>query len=195
MKSFNFLRYTILIFIFLNIDGYIMSNLYSKSSNNKKSNLKLRKNYNNIICNEKYFYMNYLIAIRNFKKVYRNIDILNIINIISYMNNTQNTNNYNNSIFINNSMFVNNSMFINNTAINKDKLAKHLILSNIYIDVSNVNYIQISTKNDTIIVELDKNNAETMASPNNIHNLMYDISNIETLISSISLLMKVLNIN
>jgi len=84
-----------------------------------------------------------------------------------------------------------NPMYINNT----DKIAKNLILSNIYIDVSNVKYIQISTKNDTLIVELDKNNAETMASPNNIHNIMYDVTMIETLISSISLLMKVLNIN
>ena len=203
VKSSKILHCVILIFTFLdmtfNIDGYITQNIYNKGNNNRKSNLKLRNNYNNIICNEKFIYMKYLIGIRNFKKVYRiikdnsNIDIQNIINILNYINNTQITNNnYNNS-----SIFINNSMFNNNTDINinNEKIAKNLILSNIYIDVSNIKYIQISTKNDTLIVELDKNNAEKIASPNNIHNIMYDVTKIETLISSISLLMKVLNIN
>jgi len=180
-----------------NIDGYIIQKIYNKGSNNKNFNLKLRNNYNNLICNEKFIYMKYLIGIRNFKKVYRiikdnsNIDIQNIINIINYINNTQITNNNNSSIFINNSMFDNNT----DININNEKIAKTLILSNIYIDVSNIKYIQISTKNDTLIVELDKNNAEKIASPNNIHNIMYDVTKIETLISSVSLLMKVLNIN
>jgi hypothetical protein len=78
-------------------------------------------------------------------------------------------------------------MQINNT----DKIAKNLILSNIYIDVSTVKYIQISTKNDTLIVELDKNNANTNANSN----VLYDISKIDNFISSISLLMKIININ
>lgn len=191
----------ILIFTFLditfNIDGYIIQKIYNKGSNNIKSNLKLRNNYNNIICNEKFIYMKYLIGIRNFKKVYRvikdnsNIDIQNIINILNYINNTQITNN-NSSIFINNSMFDNNT----DININNEKIAKKLILSNIYIDVSNVKYIQISTKNDTLIVELDKNNADiSSTSSNNIQNIIYDISKIETLITSISLLLKFLNIN
>lgn len=201
VKSSNILHCVILIFTFLdmtfNIDGYIIQKIYNKGSNNKNSNLKLRNNYNNLICNEKFIYMKYLIGIRNFKKVYRiikdnsNIDIQNIINIINYINNTQITNNNNSSIFINNSMFDNNT----DININNEKIAKTLILSNIYIDVSNIKYIQISTKNDTLIVELDKNNAEKIASPNNIHNIMYDVTKIETLISSVSLLMKVLNIN
>jgi hypothetical protein len=208
MKFFNILRYTVLILTFLDItgiSGYIIPTAY-KNGGIKKQTLKLRNNYNNIICNEKFIYMKYLIGVRNFKKIYRiikdnsYIDIQNIINIINYINTTQianiNENNYNNSIFVNNSLFHNTTLFINNTGINNNnnKIAKHLILSNVYIDVSNVKYIQISTKNDTLIVELDKNNADT-ASSNNIHNLMYDISNIETLISSISLLLKVLNIN
>ena len=144
--------------------------------------------------------MNYLIGIRNFKKVYRiikdtsNIDIQNIINILNIINNTQNVNiTDNNSLLINSSLFTNNSLIINNT--NNDKIAKNLILSNIYIDVSNVKYIQISTKNDTLIVELDKNNVDTVIASNNIYNIMYDIGKIEALVSSISLLMKVLNIN
>ena len=215
MKFFNILRYTVLILTFLDItgiSGYIIPTAYKNGGSQgvaKKQALKLRNNYNNLLCNEKFIYMKYLIGVRNFKKIYRiikdnsYIDIQNIINIINYINTTQianinenNYNNYNNSIFVNNSLFHNTTLFINNTDINNnnEKIAKNLILSNVYIDVSNVKYIQISTKNDTLIVELDKNNADT-ASPNNIHNLMYDISNIETLISSISLLLKVLNIN
>lgn len=210
MKLFNILRYTVLILTFLDINGYIIPTAYKNGGTQgvaKKQALKLRNSYNNnMICNEKFIYMKYLIGIRNFKKVYRIIkdnniiDIQNIINLINYINTTQianiNENNYNNSIFVNNSLFHNTTLFINNTNINNnnEKIAKNLILSNVYIDVSNVKYIQISTKNDTLIVELDKNNAD-IASPNNIHNLMYDISNIETLISSMSLLLKVLNIN
>ena len=41
--------------------------------------------------------------------------------------------------------------------------------------------------------KLDKNNVETSAKTSN--NIMYDITKIEALVSSISLIMKVLNIN
>lgn len=213
MKLFNILRYAVLILTFMDMEmeiaGYIIPTAFKKGGTQgiaKKQSLKLRNSYNNnMLCNEKFIYMKYLIGIRNFKKVYRIIkdnniiDIQNFINLINYINTTQianiTENNYNNSIFVNNSLFHNTTLFINNTNINNnEKIAKNLILSNVYIDVSNVKYIQISTKNDTLIVELDKNNAGSV-SPNNIHNLMYDISNIETLISSISLLLKVLNIN
>lgn len=204
--KFNFIRYAFLILTiidsFLNINGLVMPTSYINGMNSKKQNLKLRKNYNNLLCNEKFIYMKYLIGIRNFRKVYRiikdnsNIDIQNIINIINIINNTQNVNiTDNNSILIDTSLFNNNSFVINNTNINNDKVAKNLILSNIYIDVSNVKYIQISTKNDTLIVELDKNNLDTVIASNNIYNIMYDIGKIETLVSSVSLLMKVLNIN
>jgi len=200
IKPINILKCFMLILTFnsitFNSTGYIIQNINKKNGNNLRSNLKLRNNFNNVVCNEKFIYMKYLIGIRNFKRIYRimkdnsNIDVQNMINILNYINNSQITNN-NTSIFINNSMF-NNNTDIN---INNEKIAKNLILSNIYIDVSNVKYIQISTKNDTLIVELDKNNAETIASSNNIHNIMFDITKIETLISSISLIMKVLNIN
>jgi len=200
MKPINILKCFMLILTFnsitFNSTGYIIQNINKKNGNNLRSNLKLRNNFNNVVCNEKFIYMKYLIGIRNFKRIYRimkdnsNIDVQNMINILNYINNSQITNN-NTSIFINNSMF-NNNTDIN---INNEKIAKNLILSNIYIDVSNIKYIQISTKNDTLIVELDKNNAETIASSNNIHNIMFDITKIETLISSISLIMKVLNIN
>jgi hypothetical protein len=65
-----------------------------------------------------------------------------------------------------------------------------LVLANIKIDVSNVKYIQISTKNDTILIELDKNNQEPDKSFVN-----YDLGKIDALISAISILMNVLNIH
>jgi len=208
-KKINFVCYTFLIVSFissiLNIDGYIIPTSYLKSTNNKKQILKLRNNYNNLVCNEKYIYMKYLIGIRNIKKIYRivkdnsNIDIQNIINVLNILNYINNTNianiTENNPIFINNDILNNTSLIINNTNYNNDKIAKHLILSNIYIDVSKVKYIQISTRNDTLIVELDKNNADLAQEPNNINNILLDIGKIDTLISSISLLMKFLNIN
>ena len=202
----NLIRYAFLILtlidLFLNINGFVLPTSYIEGGNKKKQNLKLRNNYNNIICNEKFIYMKYLIGIRNFKKVYRiikdnsNIDIQNIVNILNILNYINNTNianiTENNPIFINNDILNNTSLIINNTNYNNDKIAKHLILSNIYIDVSKIKYIQISTRNDTLIVELDKNNADLAQEPNNI---LLDIGKIDTLISSISLLMKFLNIN
>uniref|UniRef100_A0A6C0K9A0 Uncharacterized protein n=1 Tax=viral metagenome TaxID=1070528 RepID=A0A6C0K9A0_9ZZZZ len=203
----------------INTEGYILSktSIYKGSSSVsgriKKAPLKLRSsNSNLVVCNEKFIYMKYLIGLRNFKKVYRIFkdtheadiqNIINILNVLNYLNNTQITNattSDSKSIYINNSHFQNNSLIINNTGSdssgNNEKIAKHLILSNIYIDVSTVKYIQISTRNDTLVVELDKNNADmSSVSPNNIYNLMYDIGKIETLVSSISLLLKVMNIN
>jgi hypothetical protein len=155
-------------------DGFLFNKI------NKNPSLQLRNSNNNLIlCNEKFVYMKYLIGIRNLKRVYRIFkdnhfadiqNAINILNILNYLNNTQVMND-NNSV---------NPMYINNT----DKIAKTLILSNIYIDVSAVKYIQISTKNDTLIVELDKNN-----------NVLYDIGKIDNFLSSISLLMKLVNIN
>ena len=164
-------------------DAFIFSNI---KRHPVVPSLQLRNSNNNLaVCNEKYVYMRYLIGIRNFKRVYRIIkdnhladiqNVINILNILNYLNNTHNNNNPNmdsDTIYIN----------INNTA-------KNLILSNIYIDVSTIKYIQISTKNDTLIVELDKNNANM-----NTQNMMYDIGKIDNLLSSISLLMKLVNIN
>jgi hypothetical protein len=200
MKKSNIIGYALLLLIFASIiEGYIIPNPYKRNSisSAKRNNLKLRNN-NNPVCNEKYIYMNYLLGLRNFKRVYRiikdtsNIDMQNIINILSNINDnyTGNSTNYTNGD--NNP----NSIFINNTNNDNNKIVKNIVVSNIYIDVSNVKYIQISTRNNTLLVELDKNNVEaSAATSNNMNNIMYDITKIETLVSSISLIMKVLNIN
>lgn len=206
MKSIIF-GYAVLMIMLFNItfdiemiNGFILSK--SNVGKINRQTPKLRNSNNIIVCNEKYIYMKYLIGIRNFKKVYRILkdnpymdiqNIINILNILNYINNTHLSNMTNN---ITSNMTSNNLLVINNTGINNEKIAKNLILSNIYIDVSSVKYIQISTKNDTLIVELDKNNADiSSTSSNNIQNIIYDISKIETLITSISLLLKFLNIN
>jgi hypothetical protein len=83
----------------------------------------------------------------------------------------------------------------NNTVINNDQfIAKNIILANIKIDVSNVKYIQISTKNDTITIELDKNN-ENVKNIDNSGFINYDLGKIDSLISAISILMNLLNIH
>ena len=163
-------------------DGFIIPNIKRQSPS-----IQLRNSNNNLaLCNEKYVYMRYLIGIRNFKRVYRIVkdnhfadiqNAVNILNILNYLNNTHNNNN-------------NMEMETDTIYININNTAKNLILSNIYIDVSTIKYIQISTKNDTLIVELDKNNANM-----NTQNMMYDIGKIDNFLSSISLLMKLVNIN
>jgi hypothetical protein len=205
MKKSNIIGYALLLLTFASIiEGYIIPNPYKRNSISgaKRNNLKLRNN-NNPVCNEKYIYMNYLLGLRNFKRVYRiikdtsNIDMQNIINILSNINITQIADiTANDTTTGNNGDNNPNSIFINNTNNDNNKIVKNIVVSNIYIDVSNVKYIQISTRNDTLLVELDKNNVEaSAATSNNMNNIMYDITKIETLVSSISLIMKVLNIN
>ena len=172
-------------FLFTQINNKRRTSLLRPSLLRPSSQLRNSNSNSNIaLCNEKYVYMRYLIGIRNFKRVYRIVkdnhfadiqNAINILNVLNYLNNTQGTQGTQMTI-----MKDNNAMQINNT----DKIAKTLILSNIYIDVSTVKYIQISTKNDTLIVELDKNNA----------NALYDIGKIDNFLSSISLLMKIINI-
>ena len=104
--------------------------------------------------NQKFIYKNYLLSIRKVKKTIKRsnsvIDINNIIdNVGNIINTSQNITNNKSVLYLKQ----------NNTVIdNGELIAKKLILSNIHIDVSNVKHIQISTKNDTLIIDLDKNN-------------------------------------
>jgi hypothetical protein len=144
--------------------------------------------------NEKYLYANYLVSLRKIKKAQRAFNNLvndssssiggigSIGSISGIGNNEGNGNNESNEMFLN----IENSTVLNNN----EKIARNLILANIKIDVSNVKYIQISTKNDTIVVELDKNNENNEKSFVN-----YDLGKIDALISAISILMNLLNIH
>ena len=85
---------------------------------------------------------------------------------------------------------------MNNTIINNDQyIAKSISLANIKIDVSTVKYIQISTKNDTITIELDKNNDNDNSKNTDNGFINYDLGKIDSLISAISILMNLLNIH
>jgi hypothetical protein len=129
--------------------------------------------------NEKYLYANYLVSLRKIKKAQR---AFNNLVIDSNGSGGNKDGNGSNEMFLN----IENSTVLNNN----QKIARNLILANIRIDVSNVKYIQISTKNDTIVVELDKNNENNEKSFVN-----YDLGKIDSLISAISILMNLLNIH
>ena len=186
----------VLLFISLDYtDCYILSVLNSRKKNTivrNKKGIEYRKFLNE---NEKYLYANYLVSLRKIKKAQRAFNNLvndsssssiggigSIGSISGIGNNEGNGNNESNEMFLN----IENSTVLNNN----EKIARNLILANIKIDVSNVKYIQISTKNDTIVVELDKNNENNEKSFIN-----YDLGKIDSLISAISILMNLLNIH
>ena len=177
----------VLLFISLDYtDCYILSVLNSRKKNTvvrNKKGIEYRKFSNE---NEKYLYANYLVSLRKIKKAQRAFN--NLVNDSSSSsiggigNNEGNGNNESKEMLLN----IENSTVLNNN----EKIARNLILANIRIDVSNVKYIQISTKNDTIVVELDKNNENSEKSFIN-----YDLGKIDSLISAISILMNLLNIH
>lgn len=133
--------------------------------------------------NEKYLYGNYLVSLRKFKRAINYSKLFNnITNSIVDSLNTSCVSNNKEDIYLN---------IKNNTFINNDQyIAKNIILANIKIDVSTVKYIQIYTKNDTITIELDKNNQIIDSGFVN-----YDLGKIDSLISAISILMNLLNIH
>ena len=133
--------------------------------------------------NEKYLYGNYLVSLRKFKRAINYSRLFNnITNSIVDSLNTSCVSNNKEDIYLN---------IKNNTFINNDQyIAKNIILANIKIDVSTVKYIQIYTRNDTITIELDKNNQIIDSGFVN-----YDLGKIDSLISAISILMNLLNIH
>jgi hypothetical protein len=142
-----------------------------------KKGLEYRKFSND---NEKYLYANYLVSLRKIKKAQRAFTYL--VNGSNDSNDSNDRNDRNGEMFLN---------IENNTILNNNqKIARNLLLANIRIDVSTVKYIQISTKNDTIVVELDKNNENNEKSFIN-----YDLGKIDSLISAISILMNLLNVH
>lgn len=140
--------------------------------------------------NEKYLYGNYLVALRKCKRTINYSKLFNNISEITKdARETRDIKGIADDIYIN---------IKNNTIINNDQyIAKSISLANIKIDVSSVKYIQISTKNDTITIELDKNNDNHNHISKNTDNgfINYDLGKIDSLISAISILMNLLNIN
>jgi hypothetical protein len=108
-------------------------------------------------CNERTIYRNYLIGLRQTRKLLNNTS-----NVASILNFTAD--------------FTNSSTF-----------AKHVIMGNVILDVSNIKQIHIKTEKDILIIELDKKQAD-------IQPIVTNINNIDGLINIVSLLAKMLNI-
>jgi len=192
MNTSIMIRYFSVILILLSVivsitDSFInsmttMSLVNSRKKNivRNKKNIPYRKFSNE---NEKYLYGNYLVSLRKFKRAINYSRLFNnITNSIVDSLNTSCVSNNKEDIYLN---------IKNNTFINNDQyIAKNIILANIKIDVSTVKYIQIYTKNDTITIELDKNNQIIDSGFVN-----YDLGKIDSLISAISILMNLLNIH
>ena len=164
----------ILLYIIFNVYTNAFVNLIPQIS--QKYSIIPKKLYEENItpnCNEKTIYRNYLIGLRKIRKTLKTTNIGNMVSIVNFTN-----------TFVSNITWVANNTEINNEIVR----AKQITISNINIDVSNVKYIQISTKNDTLVVELDKKNKLS-------ENILSDISNIDALINILSILTKVVNIN
>jgi hypothetical protein len=124
-------------------------------------------------CSERTIYRNYLLGLRKTRKMLNNSTNINnktINNLVSILNFT--------------SKFVSNYTTINNTQMG----AKNLVMANIILDVSNVKEIHIKTNKDVLIVELDKKERDY------IPELFTNVNNIDNILSTISLLAKLLNI-
>ena len=169
------------------------------SSNTRKKNIVKKGNaYHRKFANEneKYLYGNYLVTLRKFKrtinynKIFNNMteqtkESVGAVGVAGAGGDTRYIKGIADDIYFN---------INNNTIINNDQyIAKSISLANIKIDVSTVKYIQISTKNDTINIELDKNNDNSKNTDSGFIN--YDLGKIDSLISAISILMNLLNIH
>ena len=169
------------------------------SSNTSKKNIVKKGNaYHHKFANEneKYLYGNYLVTLRKFKrtinynKIFNNMteqtkEAAGAVGVAGTGGDSRDIKGIADDIYFN---------IKNNTIINNDQyIAKSISLANIKIDVSTVKYIQISTKNDTITIELDKNNDNAKNTEGGFIN--YDLGKIDSLISAISILMNLLNIH
>jgi hypothetical protein len=134
-------------------------------------------NHDNIICqncNERAIYKNYLLSLRKIRRTVKTSNVDGLLFILNFTNN----------LLANNSILLNNTQTID---INNEEVGlKKIVMANMHLDVSNVKYIQISTKKDTIIVELDKKNK--------LNNILNDINHIDALINTLSLLLKFGNV-
>lgn len=162
------------------VDAYLNIPLLNLRKNKDTTlNLSKKKIMDN---NQKFIYKNYLLSVRKVKKSMQHsnsvVDINSIIDGILGSINTNTTTQKEAIIYLKN----------NETLIDNNELvAKNLVLSNIHIDVSNIKQIHISTKNDTLIVNLDKNN---------VHNndmARYELGKIDALLNVASILTTLMN--
>ena len=143
----------------------------------------------NIQCNERTLYSKYLIGLRKTRRLLKNST--NINTIINFTNDF--VANYTNQVAmpsispvqsVTSIPSVPSEININNT----ESIVKSITMGNIIVDVSTVRHIYICTKKDKIILELDKKE-------NNLLGVLQNINNIDSLVSTILLLGKILNIS
>ncbi len=170
------------------------SNTRKKNIVKNKKDTQYRKFANE---NEKYLYGNYLVALRKCKRTINYSKLFN--NISEITKDAKDTRDAKDTTETRDIKGIADDIYLNiknNTIINNDQyIAKSISLANIKIDVSSVKYIQISTKNDTITIELDKNNDNHISKNTDNGFINYDLGKIDSLISAISILMNLLNIH
>ena len=179
-----FKQFIVIILIILNL-GYSSSffNIINPIQNFK---FNLQKNNGcNIISNERLLYAKYLIALRKTKKLLnynKNIEknaYIASYNEVTYNNTDMKVKNIEKNAYV--------ASYKEVTYNNTDMKVKNILMENIVLDVSNIKYIHIVTKNDKIIVELDKKTEYT--------DMFTIINNLDTYINIISLFGKIANIN
>ena len=134
----------------------------------------------NIQCNERTLYSKYLIGLRKTRRLLKNTT--NINTIINFTNDFVTNYTYQKSLQ-NTVPSVTSELNINNT----ETAVKSITMGNIVLDVSTVRHIYICTKKEKIILELDKRES-------NLLGVLQNINNIDSLVSTILLLGKILNI-
>lgn len=119
--------------------------------------------------NERMIYGSYLLGLRKTRRLLSSYNATKANELVSILNFTNN--------------FIDNYAKINNTEMR----AKTITMHNIVIDVSNIKYIEINTKNDKLIIELDKQDKDAITS------IAGKVHNMEALVSVVSILGKITN--
>ena len=147
---------------------------------------KISKQNSHVSCSgDRVIYKNYLIGLRKTRRYISNTTNINkLISILNFTNEfvLNNTN-------INDTQPIIPSMPLSTEFNNTEVGLKTITAGNMILDVSNVEYIHISTKKDKIVIELDKNK-----NSHNFLNILDRINNIDTMINTLSLLTKLMNV-
>lgn len=134
------------------------------------------------VCNERFIYGKYILGLRKTRRLLKNNT--NINNIINFTNEF-----IANYTISNTEQPITNLSTFKNININNTEIGiKTITMSNLVLDVSNIQQIHISTKKDKLIINLDKKE-------NNMFSVLQNINNIDSIINSILLLGKILNIS
>lgn len=119
--------------------------------------------------NDRRIYGSYLLGLRKTRRLISAYNVSKASDLVTILNFTNN--------------FVENYAKINNT----ETRAKTITMQNIVIDVSNIKYIEINTKKDRLVIELDKQDKHALSS------IVERVNNVEAFVSIVSILGKITN--